>query len=62
VVSAAAETVAEWVRLKIAGERYVALTKSVPAGDRRASLSGDLSTIRERLEWHMLELLLNTRA
>jgi hypothetical protein len=50
------------VRLKIAGGRYVALTKSVPAGDRRASLSGDLSTIRERLEWHMPELLLDTRA
>jgi hypothetical protein len=57
VVSATAETVAEWVRLKIAGERYVALTKSVPAGDRHESLSGDVSTIRESLEWHMPELL-----
>jgi len=34
--------------LKIAGERYVALRKSVPS-DRREALSGDVSTIRELL-------------
>lgn len=34
--------------LKIAGERYVALRKSVPR-DRREALSGDVSTIRELL-------------
>jgi len=38
--------------LKIAGERYVALRKSVPS-DRREALSGDVSTIRELLYWHL---------
>lgn len=40
------------MRLKIAGERYVALRKSVPS-DRREALSGDVSTIRERLYWRL---------
>ena len=53
MVSATART--GWrigVRLKIAGERYVALRKSVPS-DRREALSGDVSTIRERLYWRL---------
>jgi hypothetical protein len=47
--SAAAKAVAEWLRLKIAGEAYVAVTKSVPRTDRRTPLSGDVPTIRESL-------------
>ena len=42
--------------LKIAGERYVALRKSVPS-DRREALSGDVSTIRERLYWQLHVLI-----
>ena len=38
--------------LKIAGERDVALRKSVPS-DRREALSGDVSTIRELLYWRL---------